>query len=453
MAFAFTSGFPTYSPSTTAPTSTFPSFSASPSSSSSSYFPSFSTPAASSSSSPFASTPSTTSTFSFLPPRSSSSSSLTSSTAWGAPALTPSTNPPAPTTLPFAPSTPFTSLPDDVRTFLLSLERHIRGQTTLDDDLATLTAAAQSTTQATPPLAELLTSVPSQLALLRVRIEQDAEAVQGCLRRVTGSARQVELTGRRVMKVMAVGGVGGGGGGGGVEGGGVGGVHAGLGDGSQLLLPMHFHWQRLAECEAKVKRIRAEVGEIEEVITAADSSPSSTLPLQGQVGGGGTDVSVLSSVLQAQYAFLVDVSSRLAGLHQQVDALRMAQTARNGRSGGDTQRPTPRALTSHTYSPSSSSSLPSSTPTTSPSTSFTSTSSPTSFSTAGSAMGGGGQSLGSGAWGVGGGAGMGGFGSGASAVPTLPSAPSSLSASISAGQEGGLYRTLTGRRPLTVRKK
>ena len=315
-----------HTPAVSAMALTFPSFASSPAStstfsfgsssafgnatSSAPAFPSFSAPSlgpslfssSSSAQSSFTSFPS----FSFTNPASVSASqssfgpsSLSFPVSSSAPAS--SSSPVQPLSL----TSTYTSLPDDVRNVFLSLERHIRQQTTVSDELSASLPPVRRA-DAMDSVGVNVSGLSNALVELRVLMSEDMERVEAVQREVETDIRQAEGSHRRGMRLAHVGQVGQG----------VSHMH------DTLYLPSHFHWQRLMECEKRLAAVRSEMADVESCLLSVHSSPTATSQQQDSLAA-------LAAVLQSQHNSLVDVSSRISALHSHIDALRIARTARN----------------------------------------------------------------------------------------------------------------------------
>ena len=335
-----------------------------------------------------------------------------------------------------------------MRAVFVSLERHIRQQTTLADELnAALPAVGKA--DGVGSVSVSVSSLSNALVELRVLMSEDMERVEAVQREVETDIRQAEGSHRRGMRL----------------------VHVGQGGQTishmqdTLYLPSHFHWQRLLECEKRLAAVRSEMADVEACLLSAQS-PSTAASQQHD------SLAALASVLQNQHNLLVDVSSRISALHSQIDAQRIARTARNPTAATDDSR---RLLTSapkntlDSFGVLTAASTPSNTGTASYAPPAASASPPAAFSTSGwnaaPSMGAGGSA--GGLFGAppstssspfsfsqssfsGPSAGTAAVGPspsfssgfGQSSVPSLPSAPPSLTSSISATAEGGHYRTI-----------
>ena len=404
--------------------------------------------------------------FSFANPASSASQpsfgSLLSSPFSAAPSSTTTT---ASAPQPLSLTSTYSSLPDDVRNVFLGLEKHIRQQTTLADEL-TASIPAVGKADSAGSVSVSVSGLSNALVELRVLMSEDMQRVETVQREVETDIRQAEGSHRRGMRLAHVG-------------------QAGHGISHMqdtLYLPSHFHWQRLLECEKRLAAVHNEMADVESCLLSIQS-PATAASQQHD------SLAALAAVLQNQHNLLVDVSSRISALHSHIDAMRIARNARNPSTVEDSRRlltSAPKStldsfgvLTTGSVTgnggvaPYSAASAAASLP-----------------STSGVAGWGSAPSLG------GGGSGAGVFGGGPSlsssspfsfsqqpsfnlpstsafvpgaapftlplgggfgnnSVPTLPSAPPALTSSISATAEGGQYRTIrsSGTNKPVIRKK
>ena len=208
----------------------------------------------------------------------------------------------------------YASLPEDVRNVFLGLEKHIRQQSSLAEELNAALPPVGAV-DAVGSVSGSVSGLSSALVEVRVLMSEDLERVEAVQREVEADIRQAEGSHRRGMRLAHVGQAG----------------QSASHMQDTLYLPSHFHWQRLAECEKRLEAVHREMADVEGCLHSVHSPLAAASAQQDSLAS-------LAGVLQNQHNLLVDVSSRIAARHSHIDAMRIVRTARNPPSVDDARR-------------------------------------------------------------------------------------------------------------------